>query len=452
MSILKTVFEKITPSFQESGKAYVTVPKKEGAVYGLDNESEDARRKLLKKFKRAYERVPLINSIIDVQTDQAVQEFYFEGPNSEKLEKFRKKQNLMDYFHKTVQGLLIYGDAFTEVVKDGNEIDKLKILNPIWMNVHREPSGDTIGFSQTIGDKKLVLWGSTGDKKKDEKYKERIPEFDNIIHIKHRALPSAKYGMSVIQPLLPMLNQKIEMEDELKDLIHKYVAPLIHATVGSDEMPAQEADVSDVAEKLQDLTNQSEVTTSHLVDLEVKAFEQKGMDVETPLAHVEKQIITGGHVPPVLLGREGDQNKSAQIQLRSFGRYIKSLQREVKYAFEDKIILGQDLGNEEDELMWGSVEEREWEIDTDIIRGLVTDGIITPQKANDLLPPKYNEDLPDPELLASPRPTQRDPEKMTKARNPNDPSKTTKNNRTHGKRTKKPDRGDKRDVHRSADD
>ena len=89
------------------------------------------------------------------------------------------------------------------------------------------------------------------------------------------------------------------------------------------------------------------------------------------------------------------------------------------------------------------------------MRGLVTDGILTPQKANDLLPPRFRETLPDPmeqmELLngqeqgsqglQKPRSNQMSNNKVKET--PNDPTKTTKNPKTNGKRVVKTDRGEK---------
>jgi len=84
-------------------------------------------------YRQAYENVPLINAIINVQTDQVVQEFYFEGSNSEKLEKWADDVNLMQFFHKVTKNLLIYGNGFAELISEGNIISKLKLINPEWM-------------------------------------------------------------------------------------------------------------------------------------------------------------------------------------------------------------------------------------------------------------------------------------------------------------------------------
>ena len=414
-------------------------------IFGLAEEDKTQQRSaLLSIYKQAYDQVPLVTAIIDVQADQTVQEFFFEGKNKEKLTEWGDKVNLMQFFHRTAKIMLLYGDSFSEAV--GN--DELKMLDPIWMVVYRKNTGEITGYAQIMNDKHLVLWGTTGDEQTDLKFKKKIRSIDSIIHFKHNVLNSEKYGRSVIHSLIQPINIKLDMENNLRKIIFKYVAPLIWAKVGNDQFPANTDIVDTISSTLRDLSAESEITTSHLVELGVLAFNAKGMDIKTPLEHVEQQIITGGQVPPVLLGRQSSGKADAEVQLRAFGRHIKANQRELKNEFEDQIIVGQGIGSEEDKLVWTQAEEREREIEIDILRGLVTDGILTPQKANDLLPPKFNEKLPEPDPMMGllngqeqgeggvqkPRANQMKADKVKD--NPNDPTMKKKGGRRRNKTDK----------------
>ena len=440
-------------------EAGVAIVKKGGygavALSGEEDDS-DKRSTQFKIYKEAYERVPLITAIIDVQADQAVQEYYFEGPNKTKLEKWANKVNLTRFLHQLAKTMLLYGNSYVEVIKTKGEISELKLIDPVWVDVYRKPTGEVIGYSQIIENKPLILWGTTGDSQKDTTFSKRVSKFDSIIHFKHNVLNAEKYGFSVIKPLIESINIKLSMESNLRKVLKKYVAPLIWAKVGNDQYPANDEIVGTISDTLRDLEAESEVTTTHLVELGVLDFNAKGMDIKTPLDHVETQIITGGQVPPVLLGRSAGTDKAtAEVQLRAFGRHTKSLQRELKFEFEDKIIVGQDIGESEDQLIWTQAEEREREIEIDILRGLVTDGIITPQKANDLLAPRFREKLPTPEEKAAAmmdatgggllNGQQQDPKtglqkprdnQMVKNKvkdNPNDPTQTTQNKNAKGR-------------------
>jgi len=446
------LFDRFKNKVNEGGKALVKLPTKSsfGLVGGDDNQGREKKYRI---YKEAYERVPLVTAIIDVQADQTVQEFYFEGENAEKLEDWSDKLNLTQFFHRVTKSMLLYGNAYVEIIKKSNEIEEMKVLDPVWIDVYRKPTGEITGYSQIMGDKKLVLWGTTGDKRVDAAFVKKIAKFDSLVHFRHNVLGSEKYGLSILSSLVESINIKLDMEQNLKKVLFKYVAPLIWAKVGNNEFPANDDIVETISNTLRDLQAESEVTTSHLVELSVLDFNAKGMDIKTPIEHVESQIITGGQVPPILLGRAtGVDKASAEVQLRSFGRHIKAIQRELKNEFEDQILIGQEVGSEKDKLIWTHAEEREREVEIDMLRGLVTDGILTPQKANDLLPPRFREELPEPvdpmallngqeqgeDGVQKPRPTQRKDKKVKD--NPKDPTQTTKDKKTHGKRVNKTDR------------
>jgi len=440
----------------EGGKALVA-RSDSSAVAAFDTQDPD-RISLYKDFKKAYENIPLVTAIIDVHADQVVQDFFFEGPSKIEITKWADEINLGHFLHRMVKGLLMYGNSYVEVVKDGDTITELKIIDPIWMEVYRKQTGEVLGYGQVIDTSKKILWGTTGDKSVDMSYPKIYPLKDQIVHFKHNVVSSEKYGMSILRPLIASLRTKLDMEASLGKILQKYAAPLIVAKVGNDTFPANQTVVDDISATLKDLQAESELTTSHLVDISTLDFNEKGIDLQTPIEHIEQQIVTGGQTPAILLGRTKEKvdKSSAEVSLRGFGRHVKAIQREVKIDFEDKIIRVQGLGKEDDKLVWEAADEREWEGYVDIVRGLVTDGILTPQKANDLLPPRYEEELPDPMEVAAkmaaitganqgppgeegPRPTQK--KKGTKVTdNPNDPTKTTKNPDSKGRRIVKTDK------------
>ena len=483
------IFTRFKRKVTEAGQALVVKGGNNVSTVLIDNISDDQRVEEFKVYERAYTRVPLITAIIDVTANQVVQDFFFEdsgellkdakkakgdtkeaiilnelpkNQGAEDLNKWADKINLSQFFHKMTKSMLIYGNGYCEIIKEGDEVTQLKVIDSKWITVYREPTGDIMGYGQIIEKKHFVLWGTTGDKQIDKKFETHISKLDNqIAHFKHNVLGGDKYGMSIIKPLIPTLNSKLDMEENLKKVIFKYVAPLIVATVGNNDFPANPTAVADISNTLKDLQAESELTVSHLVDLKVLDFNAKGMDIATPMNHMDQQIITGGQVPPVLLSlTEKSDASDADVGIRGFGRRIKSIQREIANEFEDNIIVPLGLGTEDMKLKWEKTDERDWEVDVDILRGLVTDGILSPQKANDLMPPKYKEILPDPVEQAAkmaaatganqgppgengPRPTQKKDGKTVKD-NPNNPTKTTKNPRTNGKRVVKKDREEKK--------
>lgn len=415
-------------TLSESGMGLVS----RGSVFKkVDDTQEDEEIvQDFKLFRNAYLNVPLVKGMVDVKTDQTIQEFYFQGPNEKKLNKFKNDRNLMHFFHRIATLLNIYGNAYGEVVIKNGEQPELKILNPEWIRVIRSKSGDVIGYIQRIEGNDVGVWGTTGDVAKDALMRSDPTKFkgklESIFHFKLNVLGSDKYGTSMIRPMLPLLQTKMDMEADLSKALKRYISPLIWVKVGNNDLPASETDIQTVSQELQDIHSESELVTSHLVDAQVLGFNGKGMDIKTPFEHVDKQIISAGQVPPFLLGVGNSDRATAEVGLRAFTRHVKSIQRVLKESFEDQIMRFHGLGSDQDELIWVQADERETDMEIDRLRGLTTDGLLTPQKANSLLPPKFHEKLPNPQELATPRSSQgKGADKISQNDTPNDPTKST---------------------------
>jgi len=413
------------PGIIESGKALVS--QKGLSFSGVDDVKADAD--VLKMYENAYLRVPLVSSAVDILTDQTVQEFHFEGPNSKAMLEFADKHNLLQFFYRVCKSMLIFGDAYVELVKIKDEISALKVLDPKTMDVIRKKTGKVIGYTQTV-DMISLIWGEDG---KGNQHKQRVGKVEDIVHFKFNVIGSDKNGTSLIQRVLPIVDQKLNMEQYMSKVVERYIAPIIHAKVGNEEHPASSTDINAVEEALEDIERDTEYVTSHLVDMDVLGFQGKTLDFLPLFNHVDSQIIAGMMVPGIFLGGSDKVDGAiAEVQLRALGRTVKAIQRNLKVEFEDNVI-SKVMNWPEDKLVWGSVEEREKTVDIDMIRGLVKDGLLSKQKGNDLLPPRFHETLPEEVIGIDPRATQgNSPDKIKD--NPNNPTLTTD---TPGKKREK---------------
>jgi len=428
---IKGMFNSSSPKFNsitESGMGLVFRANHSKQID--DDKQDDDYGNLLIELRKTYMNMPLVQGQVDIKTDQTIQEFHFEGPSKVKNTKFADEQNLMQFFHRICKLMLIYGNGYVEVVKSrSGKIQDLKILNTEWMRVIRKSNGDVIGYLQKVAGKDAIIWGSTGNANRDALLK-KLP-LKNISHFRYNVIGSEKYGTSMFHSSLPMISVKSGMESDLQKLMKRYISPLIHLKVGNDDLPASSGDIATVSSEVQDINSESEFVTSHLVEANVLGFDKKGVEITAPFTHVDTQIIAGGQVPSFLLGMGAGVDRAvAEVGLRSFGRHIKSIQRSLKVQYEDQIIVKHGLGTNKDKLVWNQADERDTDLEVEQVRGLVTDGIITPQKANDLLAeidPKFAEKLPNPVELATPRPGQgKGGDKISQLELPNDPTKSTR--------------------------
>jgi hypothetical protein len=347
---------------------------------------------LQQRYDNAYNNYPMVSAAIDKTAEQAVQKFWFEGPNSDKLKKWSEKVNLPNKLPVIAKHMVKNGNMWVEFPSDS----EMKFIDPKTMTTHRKLDGDVIGHTQDIDHKKVAIWGTIGDKDKDKLYAKDAPLKD-IVHFKFNLLAGDKYGTSIIHSSLSLLEVKGDIENNLKIIVRRYAAPLIHVQAGNEMWLPSDTDVDNLKKDFEDIYADTEYVTNHLINMDVKGFEGKAMKLDYILKHIDMNIITGLQIMPEVLGY-GDSDKSvAEVRLRDEGRHIKAVQRAIATEFDDNVIIGRGLGSFEDHIVFGDAEEREHEIEVDIIRGLVTDGIITPQKANSLLPEEFREDLP-PEL------------------------------------------------------
>lgn len=426
-------------SIKESGYGLVR-PEKDSAIW-QDTADHSGRQTELENYKQIYLNFPIVYSAIETKANQVVQDFWFESPDKERKKRFNRlkdKLNLSSFLQNLARTMFIYGDAFVETCKVNGTVTELKILNSEHMQVYTDKTGKEIGYGQIIKEKKLILWGTTGNFDKDKNFVKKLPasKFGFISHFKLNPIAMSKYGISMIKPIMSSVELKKSIETDLKTIVKRYIAPLIHFKVGTEERPALSGDIETVANEVEDIHARSDIVTSHLVSSEVLNFGNKGMDIKTPIEHVNTSIVSGSNVPGILIGYGSTGERDAAVQLRNFGRHVKNIQRQIKTDFEDKILKKQLRGKEGDELVWDVVDESEESNTMSNLQGLVGQGIITQQKANDLLPPRFRQKLPKLEPTQSnpntptppgtPRLGQQKSDKLNGSQNPNDPTMTTK--------------------------
>lgn len=354
---------------------------------GVDSEKQSTS--LQQMYDNAYLNFPLVAAGIDITVEQVVQEFHFEGPNKKATSNWGDKVNAGQQLSIICKHMLKNGGHWVEMPSKF----EMKHLDPKSMTIHRERTGKIIGHSQSFDDTKKVLWGSTGSSEEDKKFAKKS-KLDKIVYFPFNRQAGDKYGTSIIHSVLDIIQLKESMERDFRQITRRYAAPIIHAKVGDETHMPSNADITNIKSQLDDIHADTEYVTNHLVDLKVLEFADGGGKLEPMIKHMDSNIIAGLQVPPELLGVEAGAKGSAEMKLRSFGRHIKSIQRQLKTVFEDEVLVKRLGFTLKDKLMFAHAEEREQEIAVDQLRGLVKDGLITPQKANDLLPPSMREKLP----------------------------------------------------------
>lgn len=435
------VVRKSTRSAKEAEEGKAVVAKKGSSAFGeVDNKKQNVTK--VKMLYNAYKLFPLVAAAIDSQVEQVVQDFRIEGPQKEALTKWADNINLKHHLRRICKGGLIGGTIWAEKLKlDAKEVKGIgRLPKPITfkhfdsrtMRKDRSTKGKLLAHVQTVNNKE-IYWGT---KPNSSSKSTKGGDLDKMFCWDWNLIGSDKYGTSLIESSLPSLNIKDQIESDLRVVVKRYIAPIIHAKVGDELHPADETSVNIMQAELEDIWSDTEYVTNHLVDMRTLDLNNKSVSFEPILDHFDNNIITGLQTDSALLagnvGNKGSE-KDSEIGMRANGRHIKAVQDELRLAIEDQIFKYM-TGNSNNKLIWERVEERQFEADVEILTTMVKNGIITQQKANDLLPDQYREALPE---MPSPEVDQKvAPDEKVKD-NPNDPTKTTKSR--GGKRTDKKD-------------
>ena len=350
---------------------------------------------LWKKFRRAYLGVPLVAAGIDVTADNTITSFHLVGgsdKNKEEINKLLKLFNLNLFFHNVCKQMLIYGNAFIESVKGKDGIEDLKILDPIIMFVNRNKYGNF-------------------DKEQKDAYLQFIPmeptepikfTVDEILHYKLNQLGESAYGHSILEPLLGTIQLKINVEANMDVIIDRYAAPLLHFKVGTPERPASQSEINSLSTDLEDIQADSELVTDDRVAGVVLGSKDKALNLQPFLTYLDQQIAGGLETPLVFLGKGDIDRAAAEVQLDMFDRRGKGIQQVIARTTEVGIFrphLEAKFGVVEEkdipQLVWGEPEQRQDREDINTIISLTSAGILTPQKANSLLPEEFQEKLPE---------------------------------------------------------
>lgn len=397
------ITEQLTMFSPESGKGIIR-PDKKFQVSFIKGEAKD--QGLWQKYSRAYHNIPIVTAGIDVTVDNAIRTFYITGNNEQFVNDITElvaKFNLDEFFYNVAKQMLIYGNSFVEIVTGSNGIADMKILPPIMMYVNRDEKGN---FTKNQNDAYLQYLPHDP--------MNPIPfSTDEIVHFKWNPIGETAYGNSIIHPLLTILQIKVNTEANLDVILDRYAAPLMHFKVGTPERPASQPEIDNLSSDLVDIQADTELVTDDRVESKVLGSEGKAMNLAPPLNYVENQVVSGLQTPLVLLGRGDTDRAVAETQLEMFDRKAKILQRIIKRIVETQIFLVQleslhsSIDMEElPELTWGEPEQRQSREDIQLLIALNAGGIITPQKANSLLPKEYQEELP--EELKNPQKFQAD--------------------------------------------
>jgi len=286
-------------------------------------------RKPFSKYIISYNGIPMISSAILKTVDFVVSPGFFTDSKSKRakrrVDEFMEKMNFDIFLRRVTKDMLLFGDSFVEIVGKSKSIKELKPLNPEFMRVMRDETGEVTGYFQD-------LRGAKKDKNHPWK-----PE--QIAHFIYNQVGDKAYGTSIIEPLEKIISIKVNMENSMDTILKRKSNAPYHAKLGDTPggFPATQTDIDSFTNDLQNLTGKTNWVTTDLCDIEAIGVKGKIIDIEPYTEHIDNQMVYGLQVPFVLLGRADIPEGMASVQLEAMDRRAKSIQTLISNQIEEKI-------------------------------------------------------------------------------------------------------------------
>jgi len=166
------------------------------------------------------------------------------------------------------QGILPDG---TRCNHPGGTVGRIKILNPDWITVHKNPISEEAVYMLEPDDE---LKGIIATKRPEAIYNSLPPALiesvstgqpivlsnRNISHIKYGGSPYSAYGMSMIRRMFTYLAYKTKLMTANWIVAERLILPIRIVKLGSDNRPATAADIADVSSQLVAVANDPNLT------------------------------------------------------------------------------------------------------------------------------------------------------------------------------------------------
>ena len=346
--------------FREAGKGKVGNVKGFYKFFNTEAISTDK----LEKYEEIYKKVPIVQAAINYTADLAVGTGYSLISEDEtakaKVAEVLDQQDFGLLSHRLTRHLLVYGNAYVEIVKLGNKLVELKLLHPKNMVVEADDSGEIKGYKQELGMGETINFS---------------PE--EIAHFKWNVIGDEIYGTSAIESVVEAINVKLQMEGDLRLISHRYAAPQIQYAIGTDAEPATEEQITEFESQLDNQTPEMDLVTSHAVKVNTIRPLSGSIGVEEFLKHMENQVIAGLQVPEVALGRgQNSTEATAKVQLGIFDRRVKAIQRVLTRQTE-RLIIEPLVGDNVVEIEFGEFEKEDEDVKVNRLLRLKSAGIVT---------------------------------------------------------------------------
>lgn len=343
----------------EAFKAMTEMPPKYSANRLFFKNKEIDHPHDFKALLDLYMKYGFVTGVIDKHVDFIVGSGFYVESEDKRAEKivtdFNRDVNFDNILRAWIKTALLTGNGFIEIGNAKGEVPTdMKVLNPCYIYVQRDETGEVLGYSQIIEANKPAV----------------LLDKENIVHLKLNCIADMAYGCGVLLPGLVYVNNLMGLQKEMHTLVKRKAGSPYVFKVGKPEagiIPSQ-AELDAIGQRLENLSNKTEWVVDGSIDVSVVDFGKIGDKFADIIRHDEDQLFFTFQVPEVLMGRGSVPEGLANVQMQAWERRVQALQSEIEKVIETQLIqrllAANNLGGVHVEFQWGerSDEDRREEL------------------------------------------------------------------------------------------
>jgi HK97 family phage portal protein len=290
---------------------------------------------------------------------------------NEDLDRILRRSKPNNLLRQIAKDMMVYGNAYVELIEIGGKIVRLQNVNPYKMVVKREINGDVTEYIQEIGDN-------------ESDYPHWTP--DRMIHFKNREITGKPYGISDIEPILEDAEILRDMGMDLANFISNKAYPPIVWKLGTSDKPWGRADVEKWGKKREEPGPGDQISVSGDIEAEVVGVAKQTLDISSYLEFYAASIISGLRIPSAVISIINDLSPFiGEQQKYAHRRRINDLQSYIAEKLEvegfDEIIAVNGYGKIRVEVVWSLHDDEDERKRVNNIIQLVQNGVITINEA-----------------------------------------------------------------------
>ena len=299
-----------------------------------------------KMLWNAYLSEPIVRACVDITVDAIIGDGYTIHGDSElhvkRVKNTFKKANFQKFLQDTVTSLVIYGDAYSELVRDrGGLVEFFRPVDASTVRIDYDEHGFVLKFIQRVLHRRVDFYP------------------DEMIHMTINNVGGRVYGLSSLQSIIFTLQAKMAATQFNTEYFRRNGLPRSLYMVKN---LSKEQNDRAVAE-LRKATPQTDVwlnVGAGEIQHQIVSPNNQDMQFIELMNFLRQEIIAATGVPPIFLGiTEGSNRANAQTQMESWDRKKKKMRLIIQDIINMSLLTTANFGFDDVQFEFNDENSRE---------------------------------------------------------------------------------------------